>query len=73
MEFFIANIVNNSLGPLHRRDTMEGAVDLAIEMVMEQQEDVSEKEVREELEANQEFHDPGFAEEWSVCIGILED
>ena len=72
MEFFIANIVNNSLGPLHRRDTMEDAVDLAVKMVMEQCE-VTEVEAREELEINQEFHDPCVNKDWSVCIGGCED
>ena len=52
------------------RNTMEEAIDVAVKLVMEQQDSDSEAQVREELTTDG-FYIPTKHAEWSVCINPI--
>jgi hypothetical protein len=57
------------LGAIYHKDSWEEAVNLAVNMVQEQC-DTPEKEIREEIESDTDFHDPGG--DWAIAIGQPE-
>lgn len=54
------------------RNTMEEAIEVAVKLVMEQQDSDSEEQVRQEL-AEDGFYIPTKHAEWSVCINEVLD
>jgi hypothetical protein len=54
------------------RNTIEEAIEVAILLVMEQQDSDSEAQVREEL-TNEGFYIPTKHAEWSVCINEVQN
>ncbi|MAH32741.1 MAG: hypothetical protein CMG78_12170 [Marinobacter sp.] len=67
--FYVAFIRDNSLGPLYNRGTHIEAVRLGVDLIMNDDKSVTEKEATEALSEGNGF----FKDDWSVCIGCLED
>jgi hypothetical protein len=68
--YYICTVIDNQPGLLYERETMEGAIDIATQIAMEQCER-PEAEIREELKNDGDFLGPN--SEFRVCILTVEE